>query len=63
MSVPILNDGIMEEPETFHFIAQADSSVRINVNTSAAQGTVVIDDNEGECNDGQISCTHTYYAC
>jgi hypothetical protein len=46
VSVPILNDGIMEEPETFHFIAQADSSVRINVNTSAAQGTVVIDDNE-----------------
>ena len=48
--VPIVNDAIPDEgEESFQFIVTYDSSTKLNISTSGAQGLCVIDDNEGEC--------------
>ena len=45
--MPILNDGIQEEAESFQFVAERDPSTKLDIRISDVQGQLTIDDNEG----------------
>ena len=47
-SIPILNDAIVEDTETFQFLTVAGNSV-LDIDVSQAQGSLTILDNEGVC--------------
>lgn len=46
-SIPIINDAIVEDSETFQFLTVAGNSV-LDIDVSQAQGSLTILDNEGE---------------
>ena len=44
--VPILNDDIQEETEFFQFVAERDTSTKLDISISDAQGLLMIKDDE-----------------
>ena len=62
-SIPIINDAIKEDPETFVYFAVAGTS-SLTINVENATGTLMIIDNEGEpCHSVsmQMSAVDPYY--
>ena len=64
-SIPIINDAIKEDPETFVYFAVAGTS-NLTINVENATGILRIIDNEGEpCHSVcmQMSVVDTYVLC
>ena len=55
-SIPILNDAIVEDTETFQFLTVAGNSV-LDIDVSQAQGSLTILDNEGAYTHQSCTCT------